>query len=201
VKGPGVPALIQELQRTSREVDAWGCELKDACALAAVEEAYRLLDSLRPSPGDPLDFDGKAAAIMCVQARHHPGIDHNGIVRDLKQAVFSSISRQPPLRPLTYSVGLLPMDEDSFSAWARLTPQCLVQRTTLAPLLVIFAGPSDGLGALDLIGYLRHVASAERLDVTCEGPICAAIIPIQTQHIGRLQSQSLGPPLRGDMTS
>lgn len=49
----GVQERLRELRRKAREVEAWGSELFDACALAAAAEAHFVAALVRKTLGGP----------------------------------------------------------------------------------------------------------------------------------------------------
>jgi hypothetical protein len=192
--------LVKEVRRRAREVDAWGNQLKSPCALTAAQEAYQLLAKLgRSSEIENAAHFAKTGAIVCLQVQHDTALDCNEIAQDLKHAVFNSISEDPPLRPLKFSVGLLPMEEHSFAAWARLTSQCAIHRTTLAPLNVTFLAARTALSAMDLSAYFDSATGGDRLRLNWCGRIAGVVIPLERRAVGPVERRCVGPLLNGEI--
>jgi hypothetical protein len=102
---------VREVARQAREVEAWGSELLDPCALAAAQEAYQVIALAEQQTATNTRTSKTFGAVVVLQCRHPVEVDPAQFVGPLKAETLQAIVVASPC-PLEVTVGLLALDGD-----------------------------------------------------------------------------------------
>lgn len=100
-------SLLRRVGRQAREVEAWGSELRDPCALATAHEAYQVLLRAEEAVAAP-PTSKSLGAVVVLQCRHPAGLDPSRITGPLKAETLTAIVEASPCA-LDVAVGVLAM--------------------------------------------------------------------------------------------
>jgi hypothetical protein len=198
---PIPPGLLRDVARQAREVEAWGAELFDPCALAAAQEAYLvLLQAEWPATGPTRSKT--VGAVVVLQCRHPVDVDRAQLVGLLKAGTLDALVAGSPC-PMEVTVGLLPIevtDDMDVDVPADVGD---TQSTTI-PLLVALRCPWTER-VERLLGHVHRTVMDSRTTVELCGPnaFSVATLPVPHRALGHLARRCEGELLssagaRGD---
>ena len=133
---------MRDVARGAREVEAWGNELVDLCAIAAAEEAHQVIALARQAAGGTA-ASTEVAAVAIVQLRHSTEVEAIRLTDAIRERALEAIVAEAPCR-VEVTLGLLRFDDDTVIDWVgKPCPDAAEDLvTTVVPLLVVLRSGS-----------------------------------------------------------
>ena len=188
-----VARLMRDVARGAREVEAWGGELVDLCALAAAAEAHQVIALARQAAG------GKAAstaagAVAIVQLRHSTEVEAIRLTDVIRERALEAIVAGAPCR-VEVSLGLLRFDDQAVLDWVgEPRPDAAEDLvTTVVPLLVVLrSGPAETPDRLLRCTHAALLGSRIARGVPWTAETAIATLPIPAGLIDCLVRRCVG---------
>lgn len=196
-----VKSLVRDITRCAREVEAWGYELKDPCALTAAQEAHAVLKRMNhiPTPTVGAPFWRKEGSVLLVRVDHVQDVDPNALVERLKVATLNLVLADPPCSGLRVAVGLLPMADtaplECGDISGSLEPWSLEPSSAMAPLLVTgFFRAGSLKDACDWVDRLESVTHEDRYRGYVPWPsvVRTALVPLMKSELHLAERRCIG---------
>lgn len=191
-----VKSLVRDIARCAREVEAWGCELKDPCALTAAQEAHAVLKRMNHIPTSTVGapFWRKEGSVLLVRVDHVQDIDPNALVGRLKMTTLNLVLADPPCSGLRVAVGLLPMTDAAPLECGGIS-WSLEPSSAMAPLLVTGFFRTGSLNdACDWVDRLESATHEDRYRGYVPWPsvVRTALVPLMKSELHLAERRCIG---------
>jgi hypothetical protein len=181
-------SLLRRIERSTREVEAWGEELRQPCALAAAQEAHQVLAVARRVL--PTAASAPKGAVLLLQVRHGADLDRPGLAERLKEATLHAIAASSPT-PLDVGVGVLAIEDALPYGYCGMPGAGEGPPVTPVPLLVVVRSAAE-LPPLPALVRAAVASSSRAQSFPWHVEIHAATLPLPRPALALLEARCVG---------